>query len=333
MATGRSPELDEARRARVEVRLSNPERSAIEDAAGRVGLSVGEWLRVTALTAAGAGDLLSQLRRIEPSLVERVDADRRRRVLSPRASVAPIWTHGPHPHCRVEEMASERLTYEAEIRMDVRPSFFPHEPDEVWPPKRGEPRLRARDLRDPPPGFDAEMRARRAGLTEGLLDPVVGLRIMSAWAWEHGYKVDAVVATNALEDRGPNQPHAFALLRHGGEIETALQLRPGEQADLSDLADLRPILQRQLRLLHDLGAEGPFAVAVSLHGARGSRLRGPAIDRLDFALGSPITEDHLFLPIVEVPTADDAVAALRQPLDALWQESGLQRCHLLDLAQ
>ena len=232
-------------------------------------------------------------------------------------------------------MASERLTYEAEIRMDVRPSFFPHEPDEVWPPKRGEPRLRARDLRDPPPGFDAEMRARRAGLIEGLLDPVVGLRIMSAPAWELGYKVDAVVATNALEDRGPSKPHAFALLRHGGEIETALQLRSAERdsPDLADLANLRRILERQLRLLYDLGAEGPFAVAVSLHGARGSRVRGPAIDRPDFALGSPITEDHLFLPIVEVPTADDAVAALRQPLDALWQESGLQRCHLLDLAQ
>jgi hypothetical protein len=332
---GRVPELDEARSERVQVRLSEHERAAFGRASSLAGLSVGEWLRVAGLTAAGAGDLLAQLRRIEPSLVERLDTERRRRVMESRNGVlTPIWTHGPRANCAPDELRSENLRYDAAIVMHVLPAVFPYEPDEVWPPAKGQPRIRAADLNLPgylPKEFVEEIDARRAAIVKGLLPPRLGATVRKEWAFEDGCILPAAVATNAMSDREPTKPHAYAVMRHTGRIETALELRRGDARELplTPFGDLASILASQLSVLVNLGAPGPFALSLSLFGVKGRRLLGTGFDESDrLVLGAPLGSDEFFLPIVEVTGPEvDTRRALTRPLDALWQAGGHPEAH------
>jgi hypothetical protein len=334
---GRTPDLDEARTERVQVRLSEHERAAFDRASALAGLSIGEWLRITGLTAAGAGELLAQLRRVAPSLSERVDIERRRRVMEARhGTLTPIWTHGPHAHCTVEQLVSEPIVYEAALVMHVLPRELPYGGDEAWPPKKGAPAIMVSELRDRGPrDLYEEVKARREAVIPALLPKNLGGSVRRAHAYEGGYQMDAAIATYAINDREPTKPHAWAKLTRSGRIETTLELRVEgreKEIDLHPFVDLASILGPQLRLIDELGATFPIAVGLSLYGVKGKRLRGPALEDPQpdmYPLGRAVIDDEVFLPIVEVANADaDARAVLQRPLDALWQACGLRECHV-----
>lgn len=331
---GRVPDLDEPRRARVEMRLSDRERVAVDRAAADAGLSVGEWLRVTALTAAGASDLITQLRRVEPSLADRLAALQRRRTMEiPQGAMAPFWTHGPTAHCSMEECVSERLAFPSALVLHAQATSIPWGPDEVWPPAHGRPRVRGSELPERVPrAFHEELMARRAAIAPNLMDPKMGLHTRTAWAVEDGCSIDAVVVTNAMDDRGPTKPHGYAVFRRIGLVEAVFELRAnGTELALDSFPDLPALLERHLDLLVGVGAEWPIVVGISLVGVKGWQLRGPSLEDANrYVWGTPLPRGEISLPIVELAERPaDLRVALRRPLDALWHEGGLRECHLL----
>lgn len=331
---GRTPDLDEPRRARVEMRLSDRERVAVDRAAAEAGLSVGEWLRVTALTAAGASELVAQLRRVEPSLAERLETLQRRRMMEiPQGAMTPFWTHGPSANCRIDDCITERLAYPCAILFHVQATSIPLAPDDASPAARGRPSAESSDLAEGVPHtFQDEPTSRRATIAAKLIDPRMHVRVRPAFAVEGSHTIPAVVATMAMDDRGPTKPHAYAVLRRAGIVEAALELRPERgELPLHPFGDLPALLERYLDLLEGLDAQWPIVVGVSLVGVKGCRLRGPSLDDAHrYVWGTPLSRDEIALPVVELSKRPaDVRAALRKPLDALWHEGGLRECQLV----
>jgi hypothetical protein len=125
----------------------------------------------------------------------------------------------------------------------------------------------------------------------------------------------------------------YAALRRTGAIESAFDLQVHDHAiDMSIFQDLPDHLAAQFRMLDALGCDGPFALAITLLGARGLVVCGPPARANGSYQKASFDEDTVFAPTIELLAFDvDLKVALQRPLDALWQSVGLERCHLLEL--
>ena len=315
----------------------------LEHAAHRGGLPLGEWLRVLALTAAGAGEMLGQLRRVEASRRDRLDSFVRRRIPELREGVGtPFWTRAPAGVRRpqVTELTTERINYGAGIAMFIDPSKLSWRLEEIWPPSRHAAPMTAREIKE---GVAAgtidsrelyrEIEGRRAATAEMLNMRSLGRCVKRAHMYEQGFELDAILASDASEEHEQVKPHAHAMVRRSGAAESviALDAKRGAELSLDRIARLPELLGRELSLLHELGAEVPYLLSVVVFGVQGRTLRGPSPDRdiRDYVRGTPLADDVVVLPIVEITDpAAEPLDVLRQPLDALWQEAGLRECHL-----
>lgn len=341
---GRAPELSEARRSRIELRLHESERRVLDEAALRAGLPLGEWLRVVGLTSAGAGEMLQQLKRVEPSKLDRLDSLVRRRIPELRdGEGTPFWTYVPPSvrHPQVTDRVSERVRYESGIAMFVAPAALAWRENEIWPPSRHAKAMTSTEINE---GIAAgridsreihkEIEARRKLAHEMLAMPSLGIRVMHARMYESGYALNAIVASGAIEEYAPVAPHAHAMLRRNGLFESviALDAKRGAELSLDRIAHLPELLGRELGLLHEIGATTPYLLSLVAFGVQGRTLRGPSPDpeRNDYVRGTPIADDIVMLPVVAISDASaDPLEVLRRPLDALWQKAGLRECQLL----
>lgn len=335
MTRGRKPELDSARRSRIEVRLHERERAALVTAADRAGLPVSEWARVQLLTASGRPDLCEQLARVRPSREQELDTYRRGRCDEIRNGLKTPWWA-----TRALESQPQPIAFGSAAVLHFMPSELAWDPDDVWPPAIESPdnsqEALLRALRDGERWPIEAIETRRAALLELLLGTRVGVQTWPTLHAEDGYILDCHVACDAMPPERV-KPHAYSFLRRNGTIEAAFDLdhrSRDRELDLTTISDLIAQVPNSISLLHQLGATFPVHVALTLHGVRGRTVRGPSPTPTTsgrYPLGHRFHDDELLLPIVTAKTPEiDVRELLRRPLDALWHFSGFPSCHLLD---
>jgi hypothetical protein len=308
---GRPPELGEARSARLELRLHEIEREAIERAALNAGLATGEWARSVLLTAGGSTELLAQLRRVEGSPEQRLEMIRQRRLAE---IVAGRRT--PFYSLQGRGTPAKSMRFEHGVALHLAPRMVSWPPASLFALSGGEAiRESDRLSRD---------------LCSRLLPHHGSPDVHSTTVIEDGYICPgAILATAELNGRGP--PTGFSYLQRSGVLETVLSEHILPPAKLWPLlvADLRLILASQLEALQIIGAVAPIVMGISLFGVHDLEV----VVRRGFEpyLPKRLHGDEHFLPLVTAPGWDvDARDMLRKPLDALWRVAGYESCPYLD---
>jgi hypothetical protein len=309
---GRPAELGEARSARLELRLHDVERDAIERAALDAGLATGEWSRAILLTAAGSTALLSQLHRVERSPQERLESFRRRRL----AEIAAGRKTPFHTARSTEHRGSlKRMKFPQGVTLHLAPRLISL-PGSVL---RGN-------------GVDVVKHTR---LIDQEFTPL--LFPHHGTGDSHGTTVieDGYVRPGAIlyipHLSGLVTPIGYSYLQGGDTLETVLvEHVSSTRIEPSLVADLRHIVAGHLTALHAIGAVPPLVLGISLFGV--GDVEVPVRRDLEGAYTPKrlVGEEH-FLPLVTIPSWEaDLREMLRGPLDALWRSAGHDACPYVD---
>jgi hypothetical protein len=309
---GRPAELGEARSARLELRLHDVERDAIERAALDAGLATGEWSRAILLTAAGSTALLSQLHRVERSPEERLESFRHRRL----AEIAAGRKTPFHTARSTEHRGSlKRMKFPKGVTLHLAPRLIS---------------LPSSVMREN--GVDVVKQAR-------LIDQEFTPRLFPHHGAEdaHGTTVieDGYVRAGAIlfipHLSGLVTPIGYSYLQGGDTLETVLvEHVSSSRIEPRLVADLRQIVAGQLIALREIGAVPPLVLGLSLFGV--GDVEVPVRRDLGRAhTPRRLVGDEHFLPLVTIPSWDaDLRELLRGPLDALWRIAGHEACPYVD---
>ncbi len=160
---------------------------------------------------------------------------------------------------------------------------------------------------------------------------------LDATGYNHRYNADGYLTHCEWRPSHDQPPEYVAYMQtfRSGAIETVnatlVQKHEGVLTLPSARVEAKVIeaTTNYLRLMTELGSEGPIVAAVSLFGVKGAKL---AVRR-DLWGGEPIDKDPLFLPEVVfegLPQGDQPERAVgrafRPSFDAMWQAAGWREC-------